>query len=89
MEPQDFADVPLGALVRDRISGYTGICNSHTLWLNGCRRVGIASDSLKEDGNTRGDLCIDIEQVEVLEKKRVKTKPRERITNGPMPAITR
>ena len=85
----EFSEVPLGARAKDRISGYKGIINSHTEWLNGCRRIGLASTSLKEDGTTRDDLVIDIEQVEVLELGVRSPKPPERQTNGPMPDPTR
>lgn len=40
--------VKLGDLVRDKITGYTGIAVARTEWLHGCVRVTVQSQELKD-----------------------------------------
>ena len=62
--------IELGSRVKDTISGFTGICVARTEWLNGCVRITIAPEKLKEDGGMIENGCFDQEQVEVLAEKR-------------------
>ena len=89
MKKQGFDDVPLGAHVKDTVTGFEGIVESRTEWLNGCRRIGVLPLGLKDDGSLRDAANFDIEQLEVLNKRGVEPKPVSRRTNGPMPAPER
>lgn len=43
------AKIPLGALVRDTVSGFEGICCSRTDYLSGCTRIAL-QPLVREDG---------------------------------------
>lgn len=79
----------LGDRVKDKISGFTGIVECETLWLNGCVRISIAPETLDEKGELRKPITVDIEQATVLDEGAVKPKPPEHRTNGPMPEAIR
>jgi len=55
--------VKLGVIARDRISGFQGVVVAVCDWLNGCRRVTIDSQELK-DGKPVGASTFDSEQLE-------------------------
>ena len=47
------AKIKLGDIVKDRISGFTGIVIARTEWLYGCTGIGVKptkSNKLKDDG---------------------------------------
>lgn len=71
----------LGDRAKDTVTGYTGIVVAKTEWLNGCIRVSIQSEKLKE-GKPLDTEGFDIEQVEVIEKGVHPVKPPR---HGPMP----
>lgn len=56
----------LGDKARDRISGFTGIVVAITEWLNGCRRITICPQELK-DGKPVESHTFDAEQVELVQ----------------------
>jgi hypothetical protein len=58
--------VALGDLVRDKISGFSGVVDSLGFFLNGCLRVGVLSTTL-HDGKPNG-LNFDVQQLEVIER---------------------
>lgn len=41
--------IELGDKVKDVISGFEGIVIGITNWLHGCKRIGVASQQLKDD----------------------------------------
>lgn len=41
-------EIVLGSKVRDRITGLEGIVLCRTVWLNGCIRVGVQAQELKD-----------------------------------------
>ena len=82
-------DLPLGRLARDAISGFEGVIECRTEWLNGCFRVGLAPNHLDKDGKMLDSRAFDAEQVEVLPEQVAEEKPVERRTNGPMPDAVR
>jgi hypothetical protein len=57
--------IKLGELVKDKITGFTGIATSMTQWLNGCVRVGITPRELRE-GKPIESVVFDQEQIEVV-----------------------
>lgn len=40
--------IPLGALVRDSITGFAGILTARSVWLHGCIRCGVESGDLRD-----------------------------------------
>lgn len=71
----------LGDRAKDKVTGYTGIVVAKTHWLNGCVRVNIQSEALK-DGKPLDAEGFDSEQVEVIAKGVHPVKPPR---EGPMP----
>jgi len=78
--------VDLGDKVRDTITGYTGVVIGITFWLNGCARIMIQGDRLK-DGLPTESQCIDEVQLKVLKPRKVARGPSE--PGGPIPRPTR
>ena len=76
------AEITLGCKAKDTITGYKGIVIAITSWLNGCTRVTIQSQELK-DGHPIDHVTFDIEQIELLEAKKAKAKAKS--TGGPHP----
>lgn len=74
-------DIKLGTKARDKITGLTGIATTKTQWLNGCLRVGIQPQEIK-DGKPVDPSFFDVEQVEFLVGGLVKESKR---SGGPMP----
>ncbi len=59
--------VELGDRAKDKITGLTGIVVATTTWLNGCVRIAIQAEEVK-DGKTPHAEHFDVEQVEVIDK---------------------
>lgn len=57
----------LGDRVKCRITGFSGIVVAVTHWLNGCRRVSVQDEKLKE-GKLAEHQYFDEEQVEVVKR---------------------
>jgi hypothetical protein len=55
----------LGDRAKDKISGFTGVVVAITNWLNGCQRVTIQPEELK-DGRPIENCTFDAEQVEIV-----------------------
>lgn len=82
-------DLPLGRLARDTVSGFEGVIESRTEWLNGCFRIALAPNHLDKDGKMLDSKAFDAEQIELLPAQVHEEKPAERRTNGPMPDAVR
>ena len=66
--------IQLGDEVKDIVSGFTGIATAKTEFLNGCVRVSIDPPVDKEGKHVDG-RWFDQEQVEVIQRGKVKRKP--------------
>lgn len=75
------SEIKLGCKAKDTITGFTGIVTSITEWLNGCRRVGIQPQELK-DGSIVKEHVFDIEQLEYIDHGVNKQPILERITDA-------
>jgi hypothetical protein len=64
---KDESPAQLGDRVKCRVTGYTGIVTAVTHWLNGCRRLGIQDEKLK-DGKPAEAQYFDDEQLEVVKR---------------------
>jgi len=73
----------LGDVIRDKISGFTGVATSRTEYLNGCIRWAISPQQLHE-GKPIEAGYFDEEQVEVVDAPKV--LPIRGATGGDCPA---
>lgn len=78
----------LGDLVKDTVTGFTGVIVAYTTWLNGCIRVTVQPRELK-DGKAIESCGFDIEQMVLVEAGVIGEKPVEKRTGGPMPDVRR
>jgi len=78
-------NVALGDEVKDRITGYKGIVIGLHTWLNGCLRVTVQAQELK-DGKPVEAVAFDVEQLTVVQTKMVDIMQP---SGGPMPAASR
>ena len=74
--------IALGSKVRDTVTGLTGIVVSRTEWLNGCARLGVQPQELK-DGKPVDMTVVDEPQLEVVDAEHPATKDRQTTTGGP------
>lgn len=74
-------EIQLGDLVRDSITGFHGIVIARTEWLNGCWRIVVQPQELR-DGKPIDALTFDVEQLELLEARGHRSKKE---TGGPWP----
>lgn len=87
--------IDLGDLVRDRVTGMTGIVIARTIWMNGCLRFSVQSQSLDKDSKPLEAVGFDEIQLELLEVGKVACKNRnvpipvevKRATGGPRPEV--
>ena len=76
--------VNLGDLVEDRITGFTGVVECISEWLNACRRITVRPTELK-DGLPINTCTFDEPQLNIVEAgyyNTPKLKPHEK-TGGP------
>ena len=83
MNVKQIGNVKLGDLVRDVVSGYTGIVVCCSLWLNGCWRIIVQSQEIK-DGKIVENVCFDDLQLEVVEAGKVACGNRDLIPDRPV-----
>lgn len=74
--------IELGTKVRDRVSGVQGIAVARTEWLNGCTRVTVQPQELK-DGQPVETTTVDEPQLEVVGRKHPLREGRLLGTGGP------
>jgi hypothetical protein len=89
-------EIQLGDVVKDRISGFSGVVIGITQWMYGCRRISVQPQELK-DGKPIEHVGFDEPQLVLLERGAFKpiatTAPIEladlRRTGGPRPEPSR
>jgi len=55
----------LGSKYRDKITGFTGVCTSRHEYLNGCVRLSLQCEEMR-DGRPIGPETFDVEQLELI-----------------------
>jgi len=77
---------PLGARVKDKVTGYTGIIIAQTRWMYGCLRYSVQAQEMK-DGKPVDSLCFDEGSLDLLDSplKNPKVPPG----GGPTPEVSR
>lgn len=73
--------IELGDKVKDKITGFEGICIQHVTYLNGCDRICVQPQSLHE-GKPVEAHYFDIMQLEIVEKASQKRDARAVKTGG-------
>lgn len=77
--------IELGDVVRDRITGFVGVATATTTWLNGCIRINVQPEKLK-DGKIGETETFDIQQLEVVKKSKVQPAAPLVRPGGPKPS---
>lgn len=72
--------ITLGDKVKDKVSGFTGIAVSRTVYLNGCIQIGVTPKVAKTSDDIK-TYYIDEPQLEIIQSKKVNVKEKE--TGGP------
>lgn len=79
------SDIKLGDVAKDTITGFEGVVVSRTEWMNGCVRLQLQPQRLK-DGKPIESNLFDIEQLElVTDNHKAKAMP----SGGDRPSVTR
>lgn len=76
------AKVQLGQIVKDRVTGFTGMVVAISTWLNGCNRIGVQSQTEKKDGLPIEPYFVDEQQLDIIEEVKEPVKEKR---GGPMP----
>ena len=77
--------INLGDKVKDKVTGYTGIAVSSTDYLQGCTRIAVQAQELK-DGKPVAELWVDEPQLTIIKRAVVKEEvvdEGEEKTGGP------
>jgi hypothetical protein len=61
--------VKLGTVVRDTITGFTGIATSRTEYLNGCVHVQVQPKAVGKDGKPIDSQYFDEQRIELVSQK--------------------
>jgi hypothetical protein len=89
-QPADMKEVPLGTLMRDKVTGWEGIAIAKVVFMNGCVQYSLKPQKLDKDGKTMEAPTFDCEQLEVIGKGIAKEEPKEKkSTGGIMPDTPR
>lgn len=78
-------EIELGDVVRDKITGFTGVAIGRTKWIHGCERITIQPQELKE-GKPIDSHTFDLPQLELVTKAVAETTGK---TGGPGPVAAR
>ena len=76
------AGITLGCLVKDMVTGFTGIATSRTEHLYGCVHIGITSCGLDKDGVPVGAMNFDEQRVILVDKRDPVVSPDSQATSG-------
>lgn len=81
--------IELGTVVKDRITGFSGVAIARTLWLFGCDRILVQPKDVK-DGKIVEAQAFDEMQLELVDEPMFEPKvPTLEKTGGPRPAPQR
>lgn len=62
--------IELGWIVRDKITGFTGMATSRHTFLTGCDRIGVSPVKLTKDGEILESQSFDESFLEVVKKQK-------------------
>lgn len=78
-------DINLGDIAKDTITGFTGVVVAESRYLNGCMRMSLQPQELR-DGKPIEWQAFDVEQIELVSR----AQPRKvEPSGGPRPDVTR
>lgn len=72
------AEIKLGDMARDTVTGFTGKVIGITKWLNGCTVITLKPTSLDKDGKPFESVAVDEPQVELVEAAKIPVKEKGR-----------
>jgi hypothetical protein len=78
--------IKLGSIVKDRISGFTGVVTSRTEWLYGCVRLGVNPQELDKDGKHLEGRTFDEPQMEFIGMHSI-AEEHIKITESTIPTV--
>lgn len=78
-------EIHLGDVLKDTITGFKGVAIASTNWLNGCVRVTLQPQELK-DGKPIEAQTFDVEQLEIVKAAKPRATPPK---GGDRPTISR
>jgi len=84
-QPVDMREVPLGTLMRDKVTGWTGIAIAKVTFLNGCVQYSLKPQNLDKDGKLIDSSTIDCQQLEVIGVGLAPKEAPKKLTGGIMP----
>lgn len=75
--------IELGDRVKDTITGFSGIVTAVAYYLNGCVRICVQPEKIKDDGSLIDSEWFDDTQLEIVSKNTIGKKNVQKITGGP------
>jgi len=75
-----------GDILRDIVSGYTGVVMVQAYYSTGCKHYGIQSQELNSTGEPRDWHWLDESRVELIQEKEVFFRWKKGSSSGPMPS---
>ncbi len=76
--------INLRDIVKDQISGFSGMVTSRTEFINGCVRIGVQPTKLTKEGKPMEVEIFDEQQLDLVKKSKPK---KEKASGGPRPAV--
>ena len=67
--------ITLGSIVKDNITGFTGVVITRASYLNGCVSYHVQPQKLDKEGKKINAEWFDVEQLTVVEEKKVASEP--------------
>lgn len=74
-------DIKLGSYAKHIINGFSGVLTGHARYIAGCDQYLIKPDTLDKDKKPIDGIWVDVELIEVLDKKPIEINSRP--TGGP------
>ncbi len=79
----------LGQVVKDIVTGFTGVIMSRTEYLTGCRQYGVQTQRLNKEGALRQWEWFDEDRIVPVKAAPVKLGEKKPNPGGPMPTQER
>lgn len=76
-------DFGFGDRVKSRINGFEGIVTGLDIWINGCRRICVSPEGLKDDGDPQKAHWLDQGDLVLVEAGALELAPVDSV-GGPM-----
>jgi hypothetical protein len=74
-----------GEILKDKVTGFTGVCMGITFYATGCIHYGLALRKIKDDGTTHDWQWFDESRVEYSGDEKIIFAKTEKATSGIFP----